>query len=309
MRTSTTGAKRSPTGSRCPRCRRRSGLGSGAFAGVAHPRRGDLARWCNLRPRRRAASAGRPASADGRAPLAGGRERSATWIPVRDRQRDAKRWNEQALNLRQRLRNAAQRSGLAAFWQWWKGELAALMPVRARTALRRRRLRPIVAFESDTAVVWAPRVADGTLAFAEIARIPLSGDAADLARDGHAAIDALPRVAYGGVVTVAKVAVALPPGAGTAQDDHASGGGRGESSPDARLRPRSSYAVQAGRSVFRRARRRARCREKGDPRPSGGGAQVAQSTRRVVASKTGAPRSSPSRRSRRRIRQRSPGRR
>ncbi|MEO8303872.1 MAG: pilus assembly protein PilM [Betaproteobacteria bacterium] len=113
--------------------------------------------------------------------------------------------------LRQRLRNAAQRSGLAAFWQWWKGELAGLMPGAARTALRRRRLRPIVAFQSDAAVLWAPRVTDGTLAFAEVARIPLGGDAAELARAGHAAIGSLPRVAYGGVVTDAKVAVALPP--------------------------------------------------------------------------------------------------
>ncbi len=84
------------------------------------------------------------------------------------------------------------------------------MPGGLRTAVRRRRLRPIVAFEPDAAVVWAPRLADGSLAFAEVARVPLSGDPADVAREGHAAIDALPRVAYGGVVAEARVAVSLP---------------------------------------------------------------------------------------------------
>ncbi len=83
-------------------------------------------------------------------------------------------------------------------------------PRGLRTAVRRRRLRPIVAFEPDAAVVWAPRLADGALAFAEVARVPLSGDPADVAREGHAAIDALPRVAYGGVVAEARVAVSLP---------------------------------------------------------------------------------------------------
>ncbi len=113
-------------------------------------------------------------------------------------------------NFRQRLRSAAQRTGLRAFWQWWLGQLAPLVPGGLRTAVRRRRLRPIVAFEPDAAVVWAPRLADGSLAFAEVARVPLSGDPADVAKEGHAAIDALPRVAYGGVVTEARVAVSLP---------------------------------------------------------------------------------------------------
>ena len=115
-------------------------------------------------------------------------------------------------SFRQRLRGAAQRSGLRAFWQWWLGELAPLVPAGMRTAVRRRRLRPIVALESEAAVVWAPRLAEGKLAFAEVARVPLSGDPADVAREGHAAIDALPRVAYGGVVAEARVAVSLPAG-------------------------------------------------------------------------------------------------
>ena len=78
------------------------------------------------------------------------------------------------LDLRQWLHDAAQRSGLRAFWRWWVGELIPLLPAGPRTALRRRRLRPIVAFEADAAVLWAPGVANGTLGFAEVARIPLS---------------------------------------------------------------------------------------------------------------------------------------
>src|SRR3977135_3835620 len=95
------------------------------------------------------------------------------------------------------LKSVAQRSGLRTFWRWWVGELAPLMPAGPRTALRRRRLRPIVGIERDVAVVWVPRVANGALAFNEVARIPLEGDPAEFARTGHVAIDALPRATYG----------------------------------------------------------------------------------------------------------------
>ncbi len=78
-----------------------------------------------------------------------------------------------------------------------------------RTALRRRRLHPIVAIERDASVLWAPRVANGALAFDAVARIPLQGEPADLARDGHAAIAALPR-ANGGTTTETRVVIALP---------------------------------------------------------------------------------------------------
>jgi len=106
------------------------------------------------------------------------------------------------------LKDLAQRSGLRAFGRWWLGELAPLMPARLRTALRRRRLRPIVAFERDAAVLWAPRVANGTLAYDDVARIPLGGDAAESGREGQAAIAALP----GAPATAAprSVVVALP---------------------------------------------------------------------------------------------------
>jgi general secretion pathway protein L len=114
--------------------------------------------------------------------------------------------------LRQTLRNAAQRSGLRAFWQWWIGELAPMVPAGPRNALRRRRLRPILALDADTAVMWVPRTADGVLTFTESARIALSGDPAAVAKAGREAVDALPRISYGGSVAEAKLVVALPPG-------------------------------------------------------------------------------------------------
>jgi general secretion pathway protein L len=113
-------------------------------------------------------------------------------------------------SLRKRLHSAAQQSGLLAFWQWWLRELAPIVPVGLRTALRRRRLRSIIVLERDAAVLWAPHLADGALAFAEVARVPLLGDPADVAMGGRAAIEALPRAAFDGVVAETRVAVSLP---------------------------------------------------------------------------------------------------
>jgi general secretion pathway protein L len=107
------------------------------------------------------------------------------------------------------LKGVAQRSGLLAFWRWWLAELAPLMPTGLRTALRRRRLHPIVAVDRDVAVLWAPRLTNGALAFEDVARIPLQGDAVELAREGRAAIDALPR-ANGGMAAATKIVIALP---------------------------------------------------------------------------------------------------
>jgi general secretion pathway protein L len=107
------------------------------------------------------------------------------------------------------LKSVVQRSGLRTFWRWWLAELAPLMPAGVRTALRRRRLHPIVAIERDAAVLWAPRVSNGALAFNNVARVPLQGEPADLAREGRAAIDALPR-ANGDTTTETHVVIALP---------------------------------------------------------------------------------------------------
>jgi general secretion pathway protein L len=109
----------------------------------------------------------------------------------------------------QRLKSLAHRYDLPAFWRWWLGELAPLVPAAPRAALRRRRLRPILAFGRDAVVLWAPRFVDGVLGYGEAARIPLGADAA-AAQAGRAAIDALSQRAYGGAVTAAKVVVALP---------------------------------------------------------------------------------------------------
>ena len=113
-------------------------------------------------------------------------------------------------DFRQSIRDAMQRLGLRAFWRWWVGELLPLIPDGPRNALRRRRLRPILAFEPHAAVLWAPGVVNGTLAFAETARIPLAGDPAAIALSGRAAIAALPRATPGGSATEARVIVALP---------------------------------------------------------------------------------------------------
>ena len=110
------------------------------------------------------------------------------------------------------MRNAAHRYGFSVFWRWWLDQLMPLIPAGPRNAMRRRRLWPILAFQSDAAVLFVPHVTDGTLAFAEAARIPASDDPSVVAKAGRAAIDALPRGPYGANMTPGKVVVALPVG-------------------------------------------------------------------------------------------------
>ena len=115
-------------------------------------------------------------------------------------------------DLRQPLRDLAQRLGLPAFWRWWSRELAPLVPAASRVAVKRKRLRPVLAFGPDAAVLWEPRATNGTLAFAESARIPFAGDPAAVQQAGRAAIDGLPKVPVGAGAQAAKVVVALAPG-------------------------------------------------------------------------------------------------
>jgi len=75
-------------------------------------------------------------------------------------------------------RAAARRLGLPAFLRWWQTELAPLVPRAPRIALQRRRLRPVLAVAPDAAVLWEPALGNGALAWSEVARIPLAGDAA-----------------------------------------------------------------------------------------------------------------------------------
>jgi general secretion pathway protein L len=115
-----------------------------------------------------------------------------------------------SFSLRQGLRDSAHQLGLASFWRWWIGQLASLTPASVRAAVQRRRLRPVLACDASTAVLWEPRVDAGSLAYAESARIDLIGDAATVARAGRTAIERLPLTAYGGGVGSPGVLVALP---------------------------------------------------------------------------------------------------
>ena len=115
-------------------------------------------------------------------------------------------------DLWQRMRDYAHRLGLPAFWRWWTGQLAPLVPPTPRAALKRRLLRPVLAFAQDVAVLWVPRTIDGRLAYAPSARIPLAGDPASAQQAGRAAIDALPKAAYGTGPAAPRVVVALPAG-------------------------------------------------------------------------------------------------
>ncbi len=115
-------------------------------------------------------------------------------------------------DFRQRLRDAAHRMGLPAFWGWWTGQLVPLIPAAPRAAFRRRTMRPVLAFAQDAAVLWMPRNGNGTLAYEASAPIPLAGDPAAVQTAGRAVIGALPKVVHGAGPAVAKVVVSLPAG-------------------------------------------------------------------------------------------------
>lgn len=106
---------------------------------------------------------------------------------------------------------ATATGGAAAFLRWWAGELAALVPGGARNALRRRRARPVVAFDTGAATILRPAIVDGALAMTELARIPLDGDPAQVDEAGRRAVGSLARVVYGGAAAATRVRVALPP--------------------------------------------------------------------------------------------------
>ena len=77
-----------------------------------------------------------------------------------------------SLDLRQRWRALSRRLGLTTFWRWWAGELVPLIPHRLRHAMARMRMRPVLAFEPDTVVLFVPELANSHLAYQEAARIP-----------------------------------------------------------------------------------------------------------------------------------------
>jgi hypothetical protein len=59
--------------------------------------------------------------------------------------------------LRQGVRNFAHRYGIPPFWRWWVTELATFVPATLRTAVTQRRIRPVLAFDAGTAVLWRAR--------------------------------------------------------------------------------------------------------------------------------------------------------
>jgi general secretion pathway protein L len=104
----------------------------------------------------------------------------------------------------------ARALGVTGFLRWWAAELGALAPLGARNAVARRRLRPVIAFDADTATLWRPVMRDGAIAMEPSATIELGGDAAAVVAAGQAAVDASARVAYGGVTGTPRMRVAIP---------------------------------------------------------------------------------------------------
>lgn len=93
-------------------------------------------------------------------------------------------------------KSLARRLGLTGFGHWWLRELAAAMPMRLRTALDRRRTRPVLAFDGNTATLWRSTT-NGRMQMSEVARIALDGDAQSVAAAGRAAFALLVRAAGG----------------------------------------------------------------------------------------------------------------
>ena len=176
-------------------------------------------------------------------------------------------------DLWQRIRGVARRAGFSAFWSWWIGQLAPLIPAPVHNMVQRRRLRPVLAFGADAAVLWVPALANSHLAYKEAARIAAvrgRGRGHDRGTGRHR------RTFTGGERGRGR------PGtdrrrAGrrtcSAQDDHPAGGDRGQSRAGADVRSRPAHAVQERRGEFRRHHRRARSGQEGNPRGLGGGAQ------------------------------------
>jgi general secretion pathway protein L len=104
-------------------------------------------------------------------------------------------------------KSLARRLGLTGFGHWWLRELAAAMPVRLRTALERRRARPVLAFDGNTATLWRPTT-NGRMQMSEAARIALDGDPKSVTATGRAALAPLVRAGNG---APAPVIVTLSP--------------------------------------------------------------------------------------------------
>jgi general secretion pathway protein L len=97
-----------------------------------------------------------------------------------------------------RARSVARSTGVAGFGRWWAAELAALLPGTTRSAVRRRRMRTVVAFADDAATVWQPSPRGGEGGMERVARVATGDDAA-----GRAAIEAIAKATGSPNVTIA----------------------------------------------------------------------------------------------------------
>ncbi len=70
-------------------------------------------------------------------------------------------------------------------------------------------MRPVLAFEADTAVLFVPELANSHLAYKEAARIPLTGDQDAVVTAGRAAIESLSPGASAGDTDPVEIVVAL----------------------------------------------------------------------------------------------------
>jgi general secretion pathway protein L len=99
-----------------------------------------------------------------------------------------------------------RRTGLAGFGAWWLHELSGIAPTRLRSALERRRLRPVVSVDGDRVSFWRPMLQDHGYRMQEVASIALGSDLNAAATEGRAAMAALiPEGAHPAVTLVLPV--------------------------------------------------------------------------------------------------------
>jgi len=112
--------------------------------------------------------------------------------------------------LRPRLSEFARRSGLAGFWPWWTAQLNALVPTKPRAALERRRMRPVLVFDGDTATLWRPGMEGPRAVMLKATTVALTGDAATVAGAGRASVASLANGGYGSAAATPKVVLSVP---------------------------------------------------------------------------------------------------
>ena len=87
--------------------------------------------------------------------------------------------------------DVTRRLGVAGFGAWWLHELSSLVPARVRDAIERRRLRPVIAVDAERITFWRPSQPGESFGMHEAASIAVSADAAAVAAQGRAALDAI----------------------------------------------------------------------------------------------------------------------